>query len=210
MLVRIGRDDPAAGGALGREPVGKALHLFRTVDGNLFLRRQSENRPVARVLHRAFHIRVERDLDLDHPRVVGRSRAGLGPPLRHFRQDRFGVKLARLAARADQAVAHPAGIFRDQRAGRRDIDRNGRRGPVVDGRVLGAIILTFERHPLLGPELTHQGDASRKRANRSLNSGQSMPVDGTSFSDSPVPTPSTIRLGNMTPSVAKACATTAG
>ena len=27
MLVRIGRDDPAARGALGRQPVGEALHL---------------------------------------------------------------------------------------------------------------------------------------------------------------------------------------
>ena len=113
---------------------------------------------MARVLHRALHVRVERDLDLDHARVVGRSRASLGAPLHHLRQDRFGIELARLAAGADQAVAHSAGIFRDQRAGRRDIDRNGRRGPIVDGRVLGAIILAFERHFLLGPELAHQRD----------------------------------------------------
>ena len=158
MLVRIGRDDPAARGALGRKAIGEALHLFRTVDGNLFLWRQGENRPVARILHRALLIRVERNLDLDHARVVGRARASLGPPFRHLRQYRFGIELARLAAGADQAVAHSARIFRDQGAGRGDIDRYGSRRPIIDGRVLCAIILAFERHPLLGPELTHERD----------------------------------------------------
>jgi hypothetical protein len=37
-----------------------------------------------------------------------------------------------------------------------------------------------------------------------------MPLDGTSFSDSPVPTPSTTRPGNIVPSVPNTCATTDG
>jgi hypothetical protein len=37
-----------------------------------------------------------------------------------------------------------------------------------------------------------------------------MPLDGTSFSDSPVPTPSTTRPGHIEPSVPKAWATTEG
>ena len=50
---------------------------------------------------------------------------------------------------------------------------------------------------------------SLSRANRSLCSGQSMPT-GISFIDSPVPTPRITRPGARQPSVAKACATTAG
>ena len=84
VLVRIGRDDPAAGGALGREPGGEALHLFGTMDGNLLLRGQSENRPVARVLHRSLFIGVERDLDLDHARVVGRAQPASPRPSMTF------------------------------------------------------------------------------------------------------------------------------
>ena len=51
--------------------------------------------------------------------------------------------------------------------------------------------------------------ASFRRANRSLWSGQSMPT-GISFKDSPVPTPRMTRPGARQPSVANACATTAG
>ena len=50
---------------------------------------------------------------------------------------------------------------------------------------------------------------SRSRANRSFWSGQSTPT-GISFSDSPVPTPRMTRPGARQPSVANACATTAG
>ena len=52
--------------------------------------------------------------------------------------------------------------------------------------------------------------ASRSRAKRSLNSGQGWPVDGTSFSDSPVPMPRMTRPGNIEPSVPKAWATIDG
>jgi hypothetical protein len=41
-------------------------------------------------------------------------------------------------------------------------------------------------------------------------SGQAMPVAGTSFNDSPVPTPRMMRPGNIVPSVPKLCATIAG
>jgi hypothetical protein len=51
---------------------------------------------------------------------------------------------------------------------------------------------------------------SRSRAQRSLKSGHSMPMAGTSLSDSPVPMPSITRSGYSTPSVAIACATTDG
>ncbi len=53
-------------------------------------------------------------------------------------------------------------------------------------------------------------NASRNRAKRSFGSGHLSPLAGTSFSDSPVPTPSTTRPGNRSPSVAKPCATTDG
>ena len=52
--------------------------------------------------------------------------------------------------------------------------------------------------------------ASRMRAKRSLNSGHGAPVDGTSFSDSPVPMPRMTRPGNIEPSVPKVCATIDG
>jgi hypothetical protein len=46
--------DPAARGALGREPRGKALHLFRTMDGSLFLRRQgADSKDCGQVFRRA-------------------------------------------------------------------------------------------------------------------------------------------------------------
>src|SRR5207302_3316154 len=48
------------------------------------------------------------------------------------------------------------------------------------------------------------------RSRRSWAPGHAIAVDGTSFSDSPVPTPSTTRPGNIEPSVPKACATIEG
>ena len=50
---------------------------------------------------------------------------------------------------------------------------------------------------------------SRRRAKRSLCSGQSTPT-GTSFMDSPVPTPRITRPGARHPNVENAWATTAG
>jgi hypothetical protein len=52
--------------------------------------------------------------------------------------------------------------------------------------------------------------ASASRRRRSLIGGHSPVAMGDSFSDSPVPTPSTTRSGYMHASVAKAWATTAG
>ena len=51
--------------------------------------------------------------------------------------------------------------------------------------------------------------ASRRRANRSACSGQMTPT-GTSFIDSPVPTPKMTRPGARQPKVANAWATIAG
>src|SRR5215468_8430638 len=132
------------------------------MDGSLLLRCQGENRPVASVVLGALQIRVERDLDLHHADIVRRSRTGLASPFQHLWQYRFSIELARLTAGADQAIAHSASIFRDQCAGGGDIDRDGYRGAIVNSGVLGAIILTFERYSLLGPEPTHQGDGLTK------------------------------------------------
>ncbi len=66
MLVRIGRDDPALRRAFERQSVGEPLHLERVFDREFFLGREAQRRPIARVFGRPLHIRIERNLHLDH------------------------------------------------------------------------------------------------------------------------------------------------
>ncbi len=59
-------DDPAAGGTVEREGVGKALHLDGVLDPHLLLGRQRERGPVPGQLLGFVRVGVERHLDLDH------------------------------------------------------------------------------------------------------------------------------------------------
>src|SRR5262249_43320809 len=53
VLVGVAGDDPSTCGALQRQRVGEALHLDGILHRHLFLWRQRQRRPVARVLERA-------------------------------------------------------------------------------------------------------------------------------------------------------------
>ena len=212
MLVRIGRNDPAARRALHRQRVGQPFHLHRILDRHLLLGRQRQRRPMARVLQRPLAVGVERDLHLDHAVVFRRRvRRPAASPSSTFGSSVSVYSFARLAAGADEAVrragrhisppAAPPPRHRSAPAapaGRRSSpSRCGSTGPRTSR----------------GPRTIacgSAGHASRRRAKRSLVSGHAMPVDGTSFSHSPVPMPSMTRPGNIAPSVPNACATTEG
>src|SRR5882757_8804364 len=158
VLVGVAGDDPSTGGALQRQCVGEALHLDRILYRHLFLRRQRQRRPVARVLERTRLVGVERHLDLDHaivgPRRILRRRDAFGD----LRQQGLGVELRLLAARANESLGGAAGVTRDESTCGSDIDRHRRIRAVVDRRLLGLVVLAFEADPLLGPERPDQRD----------------------------------------------------
>src|SRR5260221_10047663 len=58
LLVRVARDDPAAGSAVERQRVGEPLHLDRVLNPDLLLGRQRQRCPVPRVFLRALRIGV--------------------------------------------------------------------------------------------------------------------------------------------------------
>ena len=68
------------------------------------------------------------------------------------------VELGLLAARDDEAVPDAAGEPGGERPGGGDVDRHRLVGPVVDRRLLGAVVLAVEGDALLGPEAAHQLD----------------------------------------------------
>ena len=158
VLFRHGRDDPAASRPLGRQRIGEALHLRRILHPHLLLRGECERGPVPGVLHRTLPVGVERDLHLDHELDVSIPAPGLGHPLAYRGQEGFGVEIRLLAAGADEAVRDPPSEPRRDRPGSGDVERNRRVGAVVDGRVLGAVVLALIGDPLLGPEPAHQLD----------------------------------------------------
>ena len=112
MVLGVGGDDPAAGGALDRQGVGETFHLGGVIDRHLFLRRQRQGGPVTRVFQSALAIGVERDFHFDQPVVAGVRLAGEADALGDVGQQGFGVELPSLTRGADEAVGGAAGVFR--------------------------------------------------------------------------------------------------
>ena len=155
-VVGVGGDDPAARDLLDRQRVARAAHLDRVLEPGLLVGRERERRPEARVLQRPLGVGVVGELDLDH--AVDRVRLALGllEPLGDGRQQLLLVQLHALAAGADEAVAGAAGVARDLRAARRDVDRDRRVGAVVDGGLDGLVVVALEADALALPQRAHQ------------------------------------------------------
>ncbi len=152
LLVGVGGDDPALRRALRRQAVGEPLHLGGILDAHLLLGRQRECRPVAGVLERALRVGVEGHLHLDHALDGIRRAPGGGKARRDVREQRVAIELGRLAAGADEALGLLPRELRDHRARARDVDRHPPLRPVVDRRLLGAVVLTLEADALLRPQ----------------------------------------------------------
>ena len=90
-------------------------------------------------------------MSLDRP-------AGLLGALAYRGQQRVGVELGTLAGRGDVAVALASRVTRGGRPGAGEVDRHLLLGPVVDRRLVGAVVVALERDPLLRPQLADQPD----------------------------------------------------
>ena len=208
-LVGIARADEARRGLLVVELVGEARELARIVDALLGLGGQRERRPEAAVLDGGRAICGVRELDLDHALDAGRVDAGLLGARCRVRQQALRVELEGLARGRDEA-ALGAGEARALGPAGGDPDGDRLLGQVVDDGAAGPVPLALEVHLVALQSLRISATASRRRSRRSPAPGQSTPVGATSFIASPEPRPRKMRPGARQPSVAKACATTAG
>ena len=191
MLIGIGRDEPA----LVRVRLGLAgrdLHLTRVVDARLLLGGQRERRPDLGVLHRPLEVGVEADLHLDHPVERAASRPAFAAPSASAGRSVSVYSSAPLPLVQMKPVADAARKARSSGARGRDVDRHRLVGLVVHGRLVGPEVRALEVDDSPRHSAWMSVTASLSRANRSLCSGQSTPT-GTSFIDSPVPTPRIIR-----------------
>src|SRR5918996_8764 len=121
-LVRVvGADEPARG--LVGVRLRHALHLDRVLDPLLLLRLQGQRGPEVGIPEGELAVAVVGDLDLDHAPDAAGVAAGVRRALGHL-AEQLVVQGGVLSARADEAVAHPAGELRRERPGRRDVDRD--------------------------------------------------------------------------------------
>jgi hypothetical protein len=110
------------------------------------------------VLHRALSIGIEGDFHLDHAidGPVGAPR--FHKALSYIGKQHLGIELRRLAAGTNVTLGNLAGHFCHGRTGRGQIDWNRPVWAVIEGGLLGLIILAFKCYALLGPQAAHQRD----------------------------------------------------
>src|ERR671937_3024556 len=156
VLLWVRRDNPAARRALRGQRVRQALHLQRVFYAGLFLSAERQGAPVAGVLQGALPIGIEGDLHLDELVERRRVAAGLAGTLLERRQELLAVERLALAAGADEAVRHPAGIAGHLRAASRHVERDAARGRVVHRGVTGLVERAVEADTLCAPQAAHE------------------------------------------------------